>query len=693
MYQDTYYVAKRSGTLADPLLAYGTALLLRALLKGLPDDRYEFSCKVQIEDQGAAFAIHLPEPICEEWLRTSRLPYDLARPVLRVAKPKEAKPGEIRKPKPEKQAFPESITPIDYNAIWDGIRKVNALIDQQRQAGRVTREEIAELRASHQPEYRNRDVALLIGDYRMQVEGIHNQAVTQWVRTLEAGYQAANLRAILEMFATPGANLAAIAKAWAKEVKLDGVKPRLTASQVFNPSMGKGQNQPKANQLAMGNEDVFWLIEYLKAVGLFASAVPRAFTDEGMRKTYVLIPANLELNQHEDIFGRFKRSLDGSSAGPIKADILTSLDYADAYLSYCRAAKIEDPSTDLDMNPRNTVHGFAVANYVLLSQNSFTMINLSSLDLPPWLNHTVKIRDDAARTGSPARCDWRRLNHTVKIRDDAAAVQEIIPTQLDATQRRWTNDDTTAVQEVIEEHRAIIRPLNETFQEQNNLLDTYRDFLGGRTEALFAFCAGYGEHLVRTLLENSRIRQMSVPSLNEIIRRVAMPEVDPLDFISTSEQHPGFHNIAYAIRQSTVIPQRQLANFKAGKRPDKPLYDVRYGLGNNLRRKTDSAADFISTLAEFLQLYNAETDQVYENTSEQRKNDPNYGRGRYRSRVAISDLDDVLALIKKYGGNVALVCNMLVAYGYAATKSRQDQTTSNQPGDHDDDTVNNKEEA
>ena len=648
MYQDTYFVAKRSGTLADPLLAYGTALLLQALLKGLPDGRYAFSCKVQIEDQGAAFAIRLPEPICEEWLSTSRLPYDLARPVLRVAKPKEAKPGEIKKPKPEKQTLPERARPIDYNGIWDGIRKVNALIEVQRQTKRMSRDEITELRASHQSEYHDRDVALLIGDYRMQVEGVHNQAVTQWVRTLEAGYQAANLRAILELFATPEANLGAIAKAWAKEVKLEGIKPRLTASQVFNPSMGKGQNQPKANQLAMGNEDSFWLLEYLKAVGLFAAAAPRAFTDEGMRKTYVLVPAKLELNQHEQIFTRFKRSLDGSSAGPIKADILTSLDYADAYLSYCRAAKPEDPATDVAMNPRNTVHGFAIANYVLLSQNSFTMINLSSLDLPPWLNHTVR-----------------------------------------------TSDDAVAVQEVITEHHAIIRPLNETFQEQNNLLDTYRDFLGGRTEALFAFCAGYGEHLVRTLPENSHLRQMSIPALNEIIRRIAMPEVDPLDFISTSKQHPGFHNIAYAIRQSTVIPQRQIANFKAGKRPDKPLYDVRYGLGNNLRRKTDSAADFIGTLAEFLQLYNAETDQIYENTSEQRKNDPNYGRGRYRSRVAISDLDDVLELIKKYGGNVALVCNMLVAYGYAATKSRQDQAASNQPGDHDGDTdatTDNKEE-
>lgn len=634
MYQNIYYVAKRSGTLADPLLAYGTAQLLQALLKGLPDSRFTLSCKVQIEDQGEAFAIRLPEPIRAEWLKESHLPHALARPVLRIAKPKESVSG---KPIKQKTELPETAMPIDYNAIWDGIRKANAMIEAQRQAGRMTHDALADLRDSNQPESRDRDVGLLIGDYRMQVEIIHNQAIIQWVRTLEAGYQAANLRAILQMFSTPDANISAVVSAWSKEVKIEGVKARLTASQVFNPSMGKGQNNPKANQLAMGNEDSFWLLEYLKAVGLFAAAIPRAFSDEGMRKTYVLQPAKLDLNRHEAIFAHFKQSIDGRG-GPIKADVLTSLDYANAYLSYCRAAKNDDPDADIDFNPGNSINGFAVATYLLLSKNAFTLINLSSLGLPPWLKHVQ------------------------------------------------TRDDVVAVQAVVAEHQTIIRPLNETFQEQNHLLDAYRDFLGGRTESFFAFCADYGEHIIRTLPANSRIRQMSVPALDQIIRRIDMSEVDPLDFISTSDRYPGFHNIAYAIRQSTVIPQRQLANFKAGKQPDKPLYDVRYGLGNNLRRKTDNVADFISALTEFINLYNAETDQIYENTSEQRKNDPNYGRGRYRSRIGIKDLDDILRLIKQCNNNVALVCNMLAAYGYAATKSRQEQAASNQNSSNDGDT-------
>lgn len=154
-----------------------------------------------------------------------------------------------------------------------------------------------------------------------------------------------------------------------------------------------------------------------------------------------------------------------------------------------------------------------------------------------------------------------------------------------------------------------------------------------------------------------------------------MPEQDSTaandltEFMSTSNQHPGFHRIAYAIRHSTVIPQRQNANYKSGQRDEKSLYDVRYGLGNSLRRKTDSPQEFLEALHEFVQSYNAETVQVFENTSEERKKDSqNYARKHYRQGILISDLDDIPVLVKKYGPR--LVCNMLVAYGYATSGGR-----------------------
>ena len=611
MYQNTYYVPKQTGTLTDALLAYGVAVLLEQLLQaGRKGRRYS---QVRIEDVGSHYVILLPEPVQEEWLEQRTLPLDMAKAIKR------------------KKGLPEGIPMIDYNAIWEEIRQQNALRATQRTV-RTTPgpQAMQDLQESFQGQP-HRDVALLIGDYRMQVEGIHNQAVIQWCETVHAGYQAANLRAILQMFATPWSNLDAAADDWATHVKLKSIKRRLTVSQVFNPSMGKGQNRAKMDKLFMENFNSFWLLEYLKAAGLFVAAAPRAFTDEKMRKTYVLAPLNITLADHKDIFKQhFEPTFYGMSVSPIKADILASLQYAGAYLSFCREARREERETP-DLNPRKSVKGFYVATYVLLSKNSYTMINLSFLGLPPWL-HRVE-----------------------------------------------TLEDVVAAQGVIDEHEKLIRPLEEQFQEGSELLSAYRDFLtGSRMDAFFDFCAGYGEYVVHTLLTSPRVKQYSVASLDEIFRRITMTEQDGAsldqgigskddltEFSFSSGEHPGFHHIASAIRWSTTIPQRQSANYKSGQRAEKPLYTVRYGLGHNLRRKANSADEFMEALTEFVHDYNAETDQIYENTSEERKQDPlNYPRTHYRRQVLRSDLDDVLVLVKEHGPT--LVCKMLVAYGYAA---------------------------
>ncbi len=628
MYQNTYYVPKQTGTLTDALLAFGVAVLLEQLLQaGHKARRYS---PVRIEDAGSHYVILLPEPVQEEWLEQRALPLDMAKAIKR------------------KKDLPEGVPMIDYNLIWEEIRQQNALRAAQRAARRLAGQQaMQDLQESFQGQP-HRDVALLIGDYRMQVEGIHNQAVIQWCETVQAGYQARNLSTILQIFATPWSDPEVAADEWAAQVKLKSVKRRLTVSQVFNPSMGKGQNRTKMDKLLMENVNSFWLLEYLKAVGLFVAAAPRAFTDENMRKTYVLAPFNITLADHKDIFKQhFEPTFYGMSISPIKADILASLQYASAYLSFCQEARREE--REIPLNPRKSVKGFYVATYVLLSKNSYTMINLSFLGLPPWL-HRIE-----------------------------------------------TLEDVVAVQEVIDEHEKLIRPLEEQFQEGSELLSAYRDFLtGSRMDAFFDFCAGYGEYVVHTLLTSPRVKQYSVASLDEIFRRITMTEPDGAsldqgigseddltEFSFSSGEHPGFHHIASAIRWSTTIPQRQNANYKSGQRAEKPLYTVRYGLGHNLRRKANSADEFMEALTEFVHDYNAETDQIYENTSEERKQDPlNYPRTHYRRQVLRSDLDDVLVLVKEHGPT--LVCKMLVAYGYAAVGGKGGEGPKTDEGDEND---------
>ena len=108
----------------------------------------------------------------------------------------------------------------------------------------------------------------------------------------------------------------------------------------------------------------------------------------------------------------------------------------------------------------------------------------------------------------------------------------------------------------------------------------------------------------------------------------------------------GFQNIAYAIRQATVTAQYR-------KQQGDRRYDVRYGLGQQLARKAAYPNEFVAELADFLAKYNAENAQVMEQR-----------RGPYRRSIRTSDIDEVVALIDEFGDS-RLICNLLVAYGYA----------------------------
>lgn len=110
-------------------------------------------------------------------------------------------------------------------------------------------------------------------------------------------------------------------------------------------------------------------------------------------------------------------------------------------------------------------------------------------------------------------------------------------------------------------------------------------------------------------------------------------------------ENEGFRAIATAIRSSTVIPQYQKA------RGEKPLYEIRYGLGQELKRKAAYKHEFITALSGFLQAYNQENAQKAENQAQRRKN------------VRTGDIEDIVQLVDKFGSEV--VCNLLVAFGYA----------------------------
>lgn len=116
-------------------------------------------------------------------------------------------------------------------------------------------------------------------------------------------------------------------------------------------------------------------------------------------------------------------------------------------------------------------------------------------------------------------------------------------------------------------------------------------------------------------------------------------------------ENEGFRRIAYAIRHSTVIPQYL--------KDREGLYEIRYGLGNEFKRKSAYPKEFLVALSNFVHEYNRENAQKAESKGQQR-----------RKNVRESDLDEIVRLVDKFGSEV--VGNLLVAYGYA-TEAKEDE--------------------
>lgn len=579
MYQDTYFVPKRTGTYADVLLAYGLAAVLDRLAEHAlgPLARP----RILLADAGAHYEVRLSRPVQAEWMRDgfffrSPAPFLTGRGAQKGEIPPDTDVRDVDKTWEQVRAYQES-----RSALWDkGIRGTE--LEQQ-------------LRDQMPPE--DWTTVAFLGDRRTQAMEIYNRIVAQWGSSREI--TADHLRTALRMFATPEGDEEAL-RTWEKTAKRRGMRVRETASQVLNPSQGKGLSEPKANALRMDNiKDRPWLEEFLKAVGLWACLIPRRVVDTEDWKAYVLAPLRLDWRAHQEVVGRFRRYLwserrrDETS---LKSDITSLLLFTKAWLDYVEAAAQDDVDFDASPEfgaPEKAVAGFHVAQFKLLSRNAYTVVNLSFLNLPRW-------------TGTP---------HTRK--------------------------DILSLKGVIDEHLAVIREIDEARSDGYNLLGLYRDFVAGNNwEAFFDFAAGYGHEILRRYEEGARW----VPTFTtDHLRRLTMAAKGSLLPILKNE---GFQNVAYAIRHSTVIPQSRKA------RKQDYLYDVRYGLGAELKRKATVRDEFIVALCEFMQSYNQENVQKLENTGQQLRRD-----------LRTSDIDEIVRLVDEYGSEV--VAGLLIAYGYA----------------------------
>lgn len=581
MFQSTYFIDKSSNTFADNLAAFGLAFVLNAIAEG--------RAQVRLQDQGHAFAVTCTPALRPEWVERCR--FFVGAPFL-VTLDKKAGRKVVKGTPLDPADLPEQGGQIvaDYEvekqarqSFFDWQRTLSP--DDKKRAAR------GELRAPVTP-HPDWEVFRAVNPGALQG---YNALMAEWWRGREAFSDL--LCTLLQMTAQTPNNLDGAEAAWAQACKARSwPKPKeATASQLLNPAQGKGTNAAKSEFRPPNNLKGFWLLEWLKVVGLFHGGItrivanPRDPRNAKDRKTFVLMPLDLKWGIHQQVMKDFRQAMIGS-ATPVKLDILAALRYTQAFLKYYEGARPED--TDLfGRRPSDLVGGMQTAFYKSLGQSPAVM-NIAALNLPRWV---------------------------------------------------WPGDKETLaqLQEALDEHATIVRNLDETRGDQFTLLGHYRDFLSGNDlTPFFAFTTAYSGFVMRQYDRRKYVRPFTTNNLEVLFMNSENPVFCEI------VQNEGFRAVAYAIRHSTVVPQGRKA------RGNKPVVDVRYGLGQQLARKAAYPADFLAEIAGFIHLYNAENAQLRESR-----------RNPFRKNVTTADIDELTRLVDQFGSKV--VCNLLVAYGYA----------------------------
>jgi hypothetical protein len=616
LFQTTYYVDKTSNTFADNLAAFGLAFVLNSVAAG--------RAVVRLEDQGSTFAVICEPALREEWVDECEffvgapflITYD-NRTKTKMVKGAPYTPSDLEGMSAE--------VAVDYQAEKENntvyfawLQALSAEDRRKTMRGGLRQGDGAPV--GPQAPHRDWDLFRAVNPSALQS---YNALVGEWWNGKVAFPEL--LKTLLQMTAQTPNDFEGAEKTWTKACKDHGLsKPKVvTASQLLNPAQGKGVNNTKAEWRAPGNVKNIWLLEWLKIVGLRNGGITRLIRNTKDRKTYALTPRRLEWGEHTDIMAKFQRAMIGS-AGAVQLDIFAVLRYTQALLEHFEGAREEDLAAELFGHSANDlVSGMQTAYYKSLG-NAIATMNMASINLPGW----VKPR---------SKGDLARLH------------------------------------EVLDEHLAIVRNLDETRGDQFELLCHYRDFLSSNTlTPFFRFTTAYSSFIIRQYERRKYVRPFTTTTMEVLF----MNSDDTQRTYSQIVQNEGFKNVAYAIRYSTVVPQGRKT------RGLKPAVSIRYGLGQQLARKSAYPAEFLTELAEFIHLYNAENAQLRES-----KREP------FRKNLTTADIDAVTTLVDRFGSKV--VCNMLVAYGYArepyeaeTDQPREDELVdadrAGQAGDEDD---------
>lgn len=568
-----------------------------SLLGAIHEKIYQTMDGIFICDLDSCYRISLPQPITEDNLSKIAGIY--------LVQPLDSQKQREKKGK-------KTIDGFDYDKAMEDSRAYRARVKElppelQTSDARLKRAPGLVEIIDEEPETNTR-----LGHYQainqMKIAGTFNELVLRWSELTEEQMRW-HVGLLLDLFSHPDNDIAKAVTIWQQKAKVQGIagKALVTALQIVNPTTGKGANREKARELTIGNQDSFWLLELLKFKGFMDASSPVVIKESKDRKTYVLQPRLMELGRLQYIMKEFRASFWSTTA--IKLDILASLRFAQVLVEQYKISFQRSLLPNRRQIVASIAQGFEVTSYKDLG-SAYATMNVAKINLPLWLPEL------------------------------------------------GTREHVKEAEDLLNEHVQIIQGIRnskgEEGSEEYELLRFYRNFLSGHDlRPFWKFTTTYASYLMSQHEHEKNpkrhIRQLSYEGLETVIMNTQGDNTRLMDITS----NPGFQHIAKAIRYSTVIPQREKA------RGEERVYEIRYGLGQELMRKARYRDEFMTAISEFLHLYNAENARVEEKAKDGKR--PRY----FRSNVVYTDIDDIAQLVDKFK-SPELICSMLVAYGYAA---------------------------
>lgn len=388
-----------------------------------------------------------------------------------------------------------------------------------------------------------------------------------------------------------------------------GVAWDVSTVQLFSPNAAKGYARLKPDSTGRGDKtkdawaDPF--VEWLRYRGYFSATVPVFHGSKGEHiRVLAPIPGNVTVRAYQAVVAALPTPPRGAS--PPKIDSLATLDIARLLIErsemFQRAADDDERLELRGRTPDEIISGLAVTNFQSLG-SARAVSSMTELAVPGWF----------------------------RIRGPEDAVM-------------WLA--------ILDEHKAIVRGLEDSHSDELSLLLGYRRFLEQRgpaaLDAFLDFAGAYGNHVFRVRDTGRRIRQFTADLFGRVV--VAMePKYAPI------LDNDGFKAVAAAVRRATVSAMT-LKSRNADHR------DIRYGLLPELRRARALPGNepLLVAVADFIDLYNAENARRQESN-----NRPWHGRVTTEELVAFTSLVDEF--------NANIVGALLCAYG-TCTERREPST-------------------